>query len=111
MTGYPSACRSWAAATPTAPSSPPRRPSRRRAHGARDGPHRESGVTAPRALVAALLAAGLIFVIWLVVVDAPIVRYTVRLYSDRTFLKEEILRWGWAAPLIFMAIQALQVII
>ncbi|MBI1847042.1 MAG: TVP38/TMEM64 family protein [Candidatus Rokubacteria bacterium] len=72
---------------------------------------RTYGDAARWALIAALLAACLIFVVWLVVMDKPIVRYMVRLYGDKAFLKETVLQWGWAAPLIFMAIQALQVII
>src|SRR5437867_6553862 len=50
-------------------------------------------------------------VIWLVVSDAPGVRYLVRLYQDKHFLKETVRAWGVGAPLVFIAIQALQVII
>jgi uncharacterized membrane protein YdjX (TVP38/TMEM64 family) len=57
------------------------------------------------------LAALLIIVIWLVVTDAPMVRFLVRLYQDKHFLKETVRSWGWMAPLVFIAIQALQVII
>ncbi len=58
-----------------------------------------------------VLASCLGLLIWLVVTDAPIVRVTVRLYRDNVFLKETVAAWGWAAPIIFIAIQALQVII
>jgi uncharacterized membrane protein YdjX (TVP38/TMEM64 family) len=58
-----------------------------------------------------ILASCLGLLIWLVVTDAPIVRFTVRLYRDNVFLKETVAAWGWAAPIIFIAIQALQVII
>ena len=58
-----------------------------------------------------VLASCLGLLIWLVVTDAPIVRFTVRLYRDNVFLKETVAAWGWAAPIIFIAIQALQVII
>jgi uncharacterized membrane protein YdjX (TVP38/TMEM64 family) len=72
---------------------------------------RKAGDAARWALIAALLAACLVFVIWLIAIDAPIVRYTARLYSDRMFLRDTVAGWGWAAPVGFMALQALQVII
>jgi uncharacterized membrane protein YdjX (TVP38/TMEM64 family) len=62
-------------------------------------------------LAIAALAAVAGLVAWLLTTGAPIVRFTVRLYSDNAFLKETVAAWGWAAPIIFMAIQALQVII
>jgi uncharacterized membrane protein YdjX (TVP38/TMEM64 family) len=58
-----------------------------------------------------VLAALLGMVVWLVVTDAPSIRFLVRLYRDKHFLKETVAAWGWAAPMVFMAIQALQVII
>lgn len=58
-----------------------------------------------------VLATALGLVIWLVATEAPIVRFTVRLYRDNVFLKETVAAWGWAAPIVFIAIQALQVII
>jgi len=57
------------------------------------------------------LAVLLIVVVWLVVIDAPVVRFLVRLYRDKHFLKETVVAWGWMAPLVFMGIQALQVIV
>jgi uncharacterized membrane protein YdjX (TVP38/TMEM64 family) len=57
-----------------------------------------------------VLASALGLLIWLVVTDAPIIHFTVRLYRDNVFLKETVAAWGWAAPIIFIAIQALQVI-
>ena len=63
------------------------------------------------AIVTAVLLALLAVVIWLVSADAPIVRFLVRLYQDKKFLKETVRAWGWMAPLVFIAIQALQVII
>jgi uncharacterized membrane protein YdjX (TVP38/TMEM64 family) len=63
------------------------------------------------ALISAVLAALLALVIWLVVIDAPIVRVLVRLYRDTQFLKETVAAWGWAAPVIFIAIQTAQVVI
>ena len=35
----------------------------------------------------------------------------VRLYSDKRFLKQTLREWGILAPVIFIALQALQVII
>jgi uncharacterized membrane protein YdjX (TVP38/TMEM64 family) len=58
-----------------------------------------------------VLAVLLTGVVWLVVTDAPSMRLLVRLYRDKQFLKETVSAWGWAAPVVFMAIQALQVII
>ena len=63
------------------------------------------------AIVSAALFLSLALVIWLVVEDAPVLRWMVRLYSDKKFLKETVNAWGWMAPMVFMAIQALQVII
>jgi len=63
------------------------------------------------ATAAILLAGSLVLVVWLVFTDAPIIRFTIRLYQDKYFLRDTVASWGWAAPLVFMAIQALQVII
>src|SRR6266511_4332162 len=63
------------------------------------------------AIVTAILFTLLAVVVWLVVVDAPIVRLVVRLYRDKKFLKDTVRSWGWMAPIVFIAIQALQVII
>ena len=62
-------------------------------------------------LVAGLLAGALALVIWLVVIDAPIVRFIVRLYRDKYFLRDTVAAWGWMAPAVFVGIQALQVIV
>ena len=53
----------------------------------------------------------LAIIVWLVAADAAIIRFTVRLYQDKKFLKDTVRSWGWMAPLVFIAIQALQVII
>jgi len=58
-----------------------------------------------------LVAAALAFAVWLVVTDSPTIKFVVRLYQDKYFLRDTVAAWGWAAPLVFMAIQALQVII
>lgn len=63
------------------------------------------------ALASMLLAAALVLVVWLVVTDAPIVKTVVRLYKDKYFLKETVRAWGWMAPLVFVGIQAMQVVI
>ena len=58
-----------------------------------------------------LLAGALVLVVWIVMTDQPLVRFLVRLYQDKYFLRDTVAAWGWAAPLVFIAIQALQVII
>jgi len=58
-----------------------------------------------------VLAILLAVVLWLVLSDAPAIRFLVRLYRDKYFLRDTVAAWGWMAPLVFMAIQALQVII
>jgi len=63
------------------------------------------------AILTVVLFGLLVLVIWLVVIDAPIILLIVRLYRDKHFLKETVAAWGWMAPLVFIAIQALQVII
>ncbi len=63
------------------------------------------------ALITGLLFTLLVFVIWLVVTDAAVIKTIIRLYRDKKYLKETVKAWGWMAPLVFIAIQALQVII
>jgi uncharacterized membrane protein YdjX (TVP38/TMEM64 family) len=63
------------------------------------------------ALASVFLAGALIVVVWLVVTDAPIVRFLVRLYHDKNLLRDTVASWGWLAPLVFIGIQAMQVII
>ncbi len=48
---------------------------------------------------------------WLVWTDAPAYQFLVRLYVDKHFLKRTLREWGVLAPVIFIALQALQVII
>jgi uncharacterized membrane protein YdjX (TVP38/TMEM64 family) len=78
-------------------------------HGKR-GPASWSG-PARWALASLLLAAALIFVVWLVVTDSPAIRIFVRLYRDKHFMRDSVAAWGWMAPLVFIGIQALQVVI
>src|SRR6185295_19217774 len=63
------------------------------------------------ALASLALAAVLGVIVWLVATDAPSIRFLVRLYRDKHFLKDTVASWGWAAPLVFIGIQAMQVII
>ena len=63
------------------------------------------------ALVSGILALLLIIVVWLVIVEAPIVTFVMRLYRDKQFLKDTVASWGWMAPLVFILIQMLQVVI
>jgi len=51
------------------------------------------------------------YCIWLVATDAPAYQFLVRLYSDKHFLKQTLRAWGILAPVVFIALQALQVII
>ncbi len=51
------------------------------------------------------------FVVYEVATDAPAWRFLLRLYQDKAFLKATVEGWGWLGPIIFIVIQALQVII
>jgi len=48
---------------------------------------------------------------WLILTDAPAYQFLVRLYVDKRFLKHTLRQWGILAPVIFVGLQALQVII
>jgi len=48
---------------------------------------------------------------WLVLTDAPAYQFLVRLYLDKRFLKHTLREWGVLAPVIFIGLQALQVVI
>ena len=63
------------------------------------------------ALISGILALVLVIVVWLVVIDAPVISFVVRLYRDKQFLKETVRSWGWMAPFVFILIQALQVVL
>ena len=45
------------------------------------------------------------------VTDAPAYQFITRLYEDRRFLKHTLREWGVLAPVVFIGLQALQVII
>jgi len=48
---------------------------------------------------------------WFVLTNAPAYQFLVRLYVDKRFLKHTLREWGVLAPVIFIGLQALQVII
>jgi uncharacterized membrane protein YdjX (TVP38/TMEM64 family) len=48
---------------------------------------------------------------WLVLTDAPAYQFLVRLYVDKRFLKHTLRELGALAPVIFIGLQALQVIV
>jgi len=48
---------------------------------------------------------------WLFITDAPAWRFLVQLYVDKRFLKHTLREWGVLAPVIFIGLQALQVVI
>ena len=48
---------------------------------------------------------------WLILTNAPAYQFLVRLYVDKRFLKHTLREWGVLAPVIFIGLQALQVII
>ena len=66
---------------------------------------------ARRGILAAGLAVILGYGVWLVCSDSAAYRFVVRLYVDKYFLKRTLREWGVLAPVLFMALQALQVII
>jgi uncharacterized membrane protein YdjX (TVP38/TMEM64 family) len=61
------------------------------------------------ALAVAALLIG--YCAWLIITDAPAWRFLVRLYVDKRFLKRTLREWGIFAPVIFIGLQALQVVI
>src|SRR5947208_14628039 len=76
-------------------------------------PRVKSGAGIRRSLMigGVVSALGLGFVAWLIVTDAPTYRFLVRLYEDKHQVHAMVDRWGGWAPLVFIVIQALQVII
>lgn len=65
----------------------------------------------PLMIGAVVSALGLGFLAWLIVTDAAAYRFLVRLYEDKEQVRVMIERWGGPGPIVFIAIQALQVII
>ena len=58
--------------------------------------------------VSGLLVGGCAWLVW---TDAPIYQFLVRLYVDKLFLKRTLREWGVLAPVIFIVLQALQVVV
>src|SRR5262245_66316258 len=48
---------------------------------------------------------------WLVTTDAPVYQFVVRLSVDQSFLSQKLSEWGTWAPVIFILLQALLVIV
>jgi len=63
------------------------------------------------AIVAGVSGLIVAYCVWLVWTDAPAYQFLVRLYVDKHFLKRTLREWGVLAPVIFILLQALQVII
>src|SRR2546429_1506978 len=63
------------------------------------------------AIAASVLIVTLAVVIWFATSDSSLLKWLMRLYEDKHLLKETVRSWGWLAPLVFIAIQALQAII
>jgi uncharacterized membrane protein YdjX (TVP38/TMEM64 family) len=59
----------------------------------------------------AIMALVVGYCVWLVWSDAPAYRFLVRLYVDKHFLKQTLRDWGILAPVLFMLLQALQVVV
>ena len=51
------------------------------------------------------------FAAWLVWTNAPVYRFCYQLFHDNQYMKDKLVEWGAAAPIIFIVIQALQVVI
>ena len=68
--------------------------------------------TRVRWIIGGVITAGLVgYCTWLVLTDAPAYQFLARLYVDKRFLKQTLREWGLLAPVIFIGLQALQVII
>ncbi|HKC08192.1 MAG TPA: TVP38/TMEM64 family protein [Methylomirabilota bacterium] len=59
-------------------------------------------------VIAGILIGGCTWLVW---TNAPIYQVLVRLYVDKIYLKRMLREWGVLAPVIFIALQALQVIV
>lgn len=58
-----------------------------------------------------LAAVLLAFTIWRVVLGSPESLFHFRLFTDRDYLRDTLQAWGWRAPVVFIVVQALQVIV
>jgi uncharacterized membrane protein YdjX (TVP38/TMEM64 family) len=74
-------------------------------------PTRQLNATARWALATVILAVLLFLVIRAAWTDAPWIHFLIRLYRDKQFLKDTVASWGWLAPVVFIVIQSLQVVI
>ena len=62
--------------------------------------------------IGGLCAAAFVgFGVWLVMSDALAYRFVTRLYLDKGFLKHTLREWGLLAPVVFIGLQGLQVVI
>lgn len=65
-----------------------------------------------RWLIWAVLTSSIVgYCLWLIATNAPAYQFLVRLYVDKHFLKQTLRQWGILAPVVFIALQALQVVI
>jgi uncharacterized membrane protein YdjX (TVP38/TMEM64 family) len=62
-------------------------------------------------LTGSVIALAVASCVWLVMTEAPSYQALVRLCVDRHFLKQTLRAWGIGAPVVFVVLQALQVII
>lgn len=53
----------------------------------------------------------LTFAVWRLALNSDAYPFLLRLYKDPAFLRETLQAWGWLAPVVFIVIQALQVIL
>jgi uncharacterized membrane protein YdjX (TVP38/TMEM64 family) len=73
---------------------------------------RDRGLTSSYRWGITLSACGLVVCsVWLALTDAPSYRFLVSLLEDPQFLKQRLEEWGLLAPVLFVALQVLQVII
>jgi uncharacterized membrane protein YdjX (TVP38/TMEM64 family) len=59
----------------------------------------------------AIAAAVVGYGAWLVMTDAPAYQALIRFYVDKRYLKHTLREWGVLAPVVFIGLQALQVVI
>src|SRR5262249_55548448 len=57
------------------------------------------------------LVAVLVVTVWIGLADTPAVRSLIQLYTDPAFLRAHLQVWGSWGPLVFIALQALQVVV
>jgi uncharacterized membrane protein YdjX (TVP38/TMEM64 family) len=68
--------------------------------------------TAWRWAIGGAIAAALVgSVVWLIATEASAYQFLTRLYVDKRFLKHTLREWGVLAPVVFIGLQALQVVV